>query len=28
MATLAPLMNEGIIPPADWQRLTKQLGLA
>jgi len=28
MATLTPLMNEGIIPAADWQRLTKQLGLA
>ena len=27
MATLTPLMNEGIIPVADWQRLTKQLGL-
>ncbi len=28
MATLTPLMNEGVIPAADWQRLTKQLGLA
>ena len=28
LATLTPLMNEGIIPAADWHRLTKQLGLA
>ncbi len=28
MATLTPLRDEGVISPADWQRLTKQLGLA
>jgi hypothetical protein len=28
LATLTPLKNEGIVSPADWQRLTKQLGLA
>ncbi|MBA3345204.1 MAG: hypothetical protein H0T44_07870 [Gemmatimonadales bacterium] len=28
MATLTPLRDDGVISPADWQRLTKQLGLA
>ena len=28
LATLNPLMNEGVISAAEWQRLTKQLGLA
>ena len=28
LATLTPLMNEGIVSAADWHRLTKQLGLA
>lgn len=28
LATLTPLRDEGVISPADWQRLTKQLGLA
>jgi hypothetical protein len=27
MATLTPLMNEGIVSASDWQRLTRQLGL-
>jgi hypothetical protein len=27
MGTLTPLKDQGIISPADWQRLTKQLGL-
>jgi hypothetical protein len=26
-ATLTPLKDEGVISAADWQRLTKQLGL-
>jgi hypothetical protein len=28
LATLTPLKDEGVISAADWQRLTKQLGLA
>jgi hypothetical protein len=28
LATLTPLKNEGIVSASDWQRLTKQLGLA
>lgn len=28
MATLTPLKNDGIVSAPDWQRLTKQLGLA
>jgi hypothetical protein len=28
LATLTPLMEQGIVSPADWQRLTRQLGLA
>ena len=28
LGTLAPLKDEGVISAADWQRLTKQLGLA
>jgi hypothetical protein len=28
MATLSPLKDQGIVPMADWARLTKQLGLA
>jgi hypothetical protein len=28
LATLTPLKNEGVISAGDWQRLTKQLGLA
>jgi hypothetical protein len=28
LATLTPLRTEGIVSAADWQRLTKQLGLA
>src|SRR5688572_8510540 len=28
LATLSPLKDEGVISAADWQRLTKQLGLA
>ena len=28
LATLMPLMNEGIVSAADWHRLTRQLGLA
>jgi hypothetical protein len=28
LGTLTPLKDEGVISPADWQRLTKQLGLA
>lgn len=28
LATLTPLKDEGVISPAEWQRLTKQLGLA
>ena len=28
LATLTPLKDEGDVSPADWQRLTKQLGLA
>jgi hypothetical protein len=27
LATLTPLKEEGIVSVADWQRLTKQLGL-
>ena len=27
LSTLTPLKDQGIISPADWQRLTKQLGL-
>jgi hypothetical protein len=28
LATLTPLKDEGVISAGDWQRLTKQLGLA
>jgi hypothetical protein len=28
LATLTPLKDQGVVSPADWQRLTKQLGLA
>ena len=28
LATLTPLQTEGVISAGDWQRLTKQLGLA
>jgi hypothetical protein len=28
LATLTPLKDQGIVSLADWQRLTKQLGLA
>jgi hypothetical protein len=28
LATLSPLMNEGVVSAADWHRLTRQLGLA
>jgi len=28
LATLTPLMSEGIVSAADWRRLTRQLGLA
>lgn len=28
LATLAPLKTEGVVSATDWQRLTKQLGLA
>ena len=28
LATLTPLMNEGVVSATDWHRLTKQLGLA
>jgi hypothetical protein len=28
LATLTPLKDEGVVSPADWMRLTKQLGLA
>jgi hypothetical protein len=28
LATLTPLKDEGVISAAEWQRLTKQLGLA
>jgi hypothetical protein len=28
LATLTPLKDEGVISLQDWQRLTKQLGLA
>lgn len=28
LATLMPLMNEGVVSAADWHRLTRQLGLA
>ena len=28
LATLSPLRDEGVVSPADWQRLTRQLGLA
>jgi hypothetical protein len=28
LATLTPLKDEGVVSPADWLRLTKQLGLA
>jgi hypothetical protein len=27
LSTLTPLRDQGIISPADWQRLTRQLGL-
>jgi hypothetical protein len=27
LATLAPLKDEGVVTPAEWQRLTRQLGL-
>lgn len=28
LSTLTPLKDQGVISAADWQRLTKQLGLA
>ncbi len=28
LATLTPLMSEGVVSAGDWHRLTKQLGLA
>jgi hypothetical protein len=28
LATLTPLKDQGIVSPPDWQRLTRQLGLA
>ena len=28
MAALTPLLNEGVVTAAEWERLTKQLGLA
>jgi hypothetical protein len=28
LGTLTPLKDQGVISPADWQRLTRQLGLA
>ncbi len=28
LATLTPLLEEGVVTPQDWRRLTKQLGLA
>jgi hypothetical protein len=28
LGTLTPLRDQGIISPTDWQRLTRQLGLA
>jgi hypothetical protein len=28
LATLTPLKEQGVVSPADWTRLTKQLGLA
>jgi hypothetical protein len=28
LGTLGPLKDQGVISPSDWQRLTKQLGLA
>ena len=28
LGTLTPLRDQGVISPNDWQRLTKQLGLA
>jgi len=28
LSTLTPLRDEGVISAADWQRLTRQLGLA
>jgi hypothetical protein len=28
LATLTPLMSEGVVSAADWRRLTRQLGLA
>jgi hypothetical protein len=28
LATLTPLLQEGVVSPEDWRRLTRQLGLA
>jgi hypothetical protein len=28
LGTLTPLRDQGVISPVDWQRLTRQLGLA
>jgi hypothetical protein len=28
LATLTPLLQEGVVTPEDWRRLTRQLGLA
>jgi len=28
LGTLTPLLEQGIVSPPDWQRLTRQLGLA
>ncbi len=28
LATLTPLLEQGIVTPEDWRRLTRQLGLA
>lgn len=28
LGTLTPLLEQGIVSPGDWQRLTRQLGLA
>jgi hypothetical protein len=28
LATLTPLLEQGVVSPEDWRRLTRQLGLA
>jgi hypothetical protein len=28
LATLTPLLEQGVVTPEDWRRLTRQLGLA